>query len=84
MFVPGSTKCPYMFPSSVKRVRVQIRLQKKGSDNYLGLQFCCAVLIFETKIDDFLERVTYQKAIEMFKTIHREAPDYLKKSFNFS
>ena len=32
----------------------------------------------------FPERVVYQKALQMYKTIHCDAPDYLTTSFTFT
>ena len=38
----------------------------------------------ELKWMTFLERVVYQKAIQMFKTIRANAPGYLRMSFTFA
>ena len=38
----------------------------------------------ELKWMTFLERVLYQKAIQMFKTIRANAPEYLRMSFTFA
>ena len=32
----------------------------------------------------FPERVVYHKAIQMYKTVHGDAPDYLKNDFIFT
>ena len=42
------------------------------------------ILVSKRRWMPFPERVTYQKAIQMFKTIRVEAPDNLKTSFTFS
>ena len=43
-----------------------------------------AVLFDTLKWMTFSERVVYQKALQMYKTIRGDAPDYLKTSFTFT
>ena len=38
----------------------------------------------ELKLMTFPERVIYQKALQLFKTIRGNAPEYLRKSFTFA
>jgi len=40
--------------------------------------------VSELKWMTFPERVLYQKAIQMFKTIRGNAPEYLRTSFTFA
>jgi len=42
------------------------------------------MMFSELKWMTFPERVLYQKAIQLFKTIRGNSPEYLRKSFTFS
>ena len=65
---------------------VHVLFQKRVARIILDCEFSVPPFVLFSKLRwmTFPERVTYEKAIQMCKTIHDEAPAYLKTSFTFS
>ena len=63
-----------------------VRLQKRAARLILDQDFDTPsqLLFSQLKWMTFPERVIYQKAIQMYKTLHGAVPDYLKSSFTFT
>ena len=63
-----------------------VRLQKRSARVILDCDFYTpsSTLFSDLKWMSFLERVIYMKAIQMFKTIRGDAPEYLMSSFTFA
>ena len=69
-----------------KLVKKLVRLQKRAARVILDCDFYTpsSTLFSDLKWMSFLERVIYMKAIQMFKTIRGDAPEYLMSSFTFA
>ena len=63
-----------------------VKLQKRAARVILDCDFTTpsSLMFADLKWMTFPERVIYQKAIQMFKTLHGHAPDYLRTSFTFT
>jgi len=63
-----------------------VRFQKRAARLILDLDVLTPFTrLFNTiKWVSFPERVVYHKALQMYKTIHSDAPDYLTISFTFT
>ena len=63
-----------------------IKLQKRAARLILDCDFSMPSTLMFTKLDwlAFPDRVIYLKALQMYKTINGNAPDYLKALFTFS
>ena len=63
-----------------------MKLQKRAAKVIIDCDFTTpsSLMFAELKWKTFPERVIYQKAIQMFKTLRGNAPDYLSTSFTFT
>ena len=63
-----------------------VELQKMAARVILDCDFTTplSLMFSESKWMTFPERVLYQKAIQIVKTLHGNAPDYLRTSFTFT
>jgi len=63
-----------------------VKLQKRAARAILDVDFIVPLETMFTQIKwmTFPERVVYNKAIQMYKTVCEDAPDYLKTDFVFT
>ena len=74
--------CTYMYYIEEKPAGLQIRLARVIIDCDVYTQ--SSTMVSDVKWMSFPERVIHMKAIQMFKTIRGDAPEYLRSSFTFA